>query len=705
MLNEMKSSSAGPGSTLTKLNISGMHCASCALLIKKSLESVPGVTGAEVNYATKKAVVRSSPQVAASGALDRAVVSAGYSISAAPASDSVDALAWRSKFFTSLALTLPLLVAMFVPFPGIFYVALVLTFLDIIFVGRNFYQGFFTALRVGTFTMDSLIAIGTASAFIFSLTMGTFHYFEVASTLITFVTLGKWFESLAKAKTSQAVAKLVDLAPKVVHLKSKTGFTDVPVESVKDGDVLLIKPGETIALDGQITSGASSVNQSTLTGESLPIDKAKGDKVFAGTQNQTGSFEFKVTAVSGQTVLSQIVKLVDDAQSTQSPLQNLADQISAYFVPGVLLASLITLTVWKLVLGAPWDVSLSFFLAVIVIACPCALGLATPTVIMVVTGLAARFGLLVKGGDSLQKASQINSFLFDKTGTLTQNNVAITAFKNLSKLSDTKILDYAYSLEIKSEHPIAKAVVKYAQSLGAKDVKLTGFKSLTGSGVSAGGYYIGKVDSQVVLKHGDKILAEFSFADSLRPDSLATIAQMLKLRLNVYLVSGDSPENANTIADSLHIPLENVYSNVLPQDKVAIVKKLQQSVGAQSPRPQIAFVGDGINDSPSLAQSDLGIALSSGTDIAIESGNVVIMNNKLSSILTLRDLSRKTVSKIHQNFIYALVYNLVLIPIAAGVLSPFGITLRPEFAALAMSLSSVSVVLNSLSLNLISFKA
>jgi Cu+-exporting ATPase len=688
-------------SQITKLNISGMHCASCALLIKKSLESVPGVSEAQVNYATKKAIVRSDSSLVDNSAIEKAVISAGYSVSAAPASDSVDALVWRQKFLISLFLTLPLFVAMLVNLPYIFYFALILTFLNIILVGRNFYLGFFTALKVGTFTMDSLIAIGTASAFIFSLTMGTFHYFEVASSLITFVTLGKWLESLAKAKTSQAVAKLVDLAPKVVHLKTKDGFTDVAVDSVNNGDILLVKPGETIALDGQISSGASSVNQSTLTGESLPIDKIKGDKVFAGTQNQTGSFEFKVTAVSGQTILSQIVKLVDDAQSTRSPLQNLADRISAYFVPGVLLASLITLLVWRFLLGAPWDMSLNYFLAVIVIACPCALGLATPTVIMVATGLAAKFGLLVKGGDSLQKASQINSFLFDKPGTLTQNNIEITSFKNLSQLPDSKILDFAYSLEIKSEHPIAKAIVKYTLSRGAKLIKLTGFKSLTGSGVSAGGYFIGKDGSQVVLKHGNKILAKFSFSDSLRPDSLSTITEMLKQKINVYLVSGDNSENANTIADTLHIPLENVFANVLPSEKVDIVKKLQGSQPATMRSfGGVAFVGDGINDSPSLAQSDLGIALSSGTDIAIESGNVVIMNNKLSSLLTLRELSHKTVSKIHQNFIYALIYNLVLIPIAAGVLSPFGITLRPEFAALAMSLSSVSVVLNSLSLNL-----
>jgi P-type Cu+ transporter len=683
-------------SEIAKFNISGMHCASCALLIKKSLESTPGVADASVNYATKKAIVKFDSSQSTLDDLKSAVKSAGYSVTEKTASDKEESLIWRQKFLISLALTLPLFVSMFVAIPYIFWLALVLTFLNLIFVGRNFYLGFFSALRLKTFTMDSLIAIGTFSAFAFSLLMRSYHYFEIASSLITFVTLGKWLESLAKAKTSQAVGKLIDLSPKIVHLKTASGFTDVPLESINRGDVLLVKPGETIPLDGLITAGESSVDQSALTGESVPVDKKIADRVFAGTQNSTGSFEFKITADSTNTILSHIVKLVEDAQSTQSPLQNLADKISSIFVPAVLIIAALTLIVWHFVLGASWDISLSHFLAVIVIACPCALGLATPTVIMVATGLAAKFGLLVKGGDFLQKASQIDTFIFDKTGTLTQNKVEITLFKNLSKVPDQKILDFAYSLEIKSEHPVAQSIVKYALSHGAKDVKLTGFKSLTGSGVSAGGYFIGKEDNQVVLKHDDKILAEFSFADSLHPDALTTITQMLKQKLNIYLVSGDNPQNVNTIADTLHIPLENVFAGVLPVEKADIVKKLQRGLPAGR---RVAFVGDGINDSPSLAQSDLGVALSSGTDIAIESGNVVIMNNKLSSLLTLRDLSRKTVSKIHQNFVYALVYNLVLIPIAAGVLSPFGITLRPEFAALAMSLSSVSVVLNSLSLN------
>jgi P-type Cu+ transporter len=687
---------------IEKINISGMHCASCALLIKKSLQTIPGVEEVSVNYATKKAVIKYDPLLSSYSALQNAIRSAGYGVTENSASDSADAQVWKNKFFLSLLLTLPLILFMF--FGSIlnsyilFLISFLLTLLNIILVGKSFYQGFFTALRVGTFTMDSLIAIGTASAFIFSLMMGTYHYFEVASSLITFVTMGKWLESLAKAKTSSAVAKLIDLSPKFAHLKSGKTFSDVALETIKNGNILRVLPGEIIPLDGQIISGASSVDQSALTRESVPVDKLKNDKVFAGTQNQTGSFEFLVTASSNEIMLSRIVKLVDDAQSNRSPLQDLADKISAYFVPSVIITALLTLITWKLFLGATWEISLNYFLAVIVIACPCALGLATPTVIMVATGLAAKFGLLIKGGEYLQKAGSINTFLFDKTGTLTQNQVQITAFKNLSHLPDTDVLNIAYSMEIKSEHPIAQAVIRFVKN--PKLIKFTKFDSVTGMGIEADDYFLGKDKLGLVLKKKNTVLATFSFSDTLRFDALSTITKLQQQKVGVYLVSGDNATNASSVASELNIPVANIFSDVLPHEKVNIVKKLQGLALPKLQCRQVAFVGDGINDSPSLAQSDVGIAMGGGTDIAIESGDVVIMNNKLSSLLTLRELSRKTVAKIHQNFIYALVYNLVLIPVAAGVLTPFGITLRPEFAALAMSLSSVSVVLNSLSLNL-----
>ena len=683
---------------IEKLNISGMHCASCALLVKRSLDSVAGVTDATVNYATKKAVVKFDPSLSTINDLESAVISAGYRVTQDKVDDTAESLIWRQKFFTSLVLTLPLFISMAIPFPNFFWIALVLTLINFVLVGRNFFLGFISALRLKTFTMDSLIFIGTFSAFIFSLLMGSYHYFEIASSLITFVTLGKWLESLAKAKTSQAVGKLVDLSPKTVHLKTGPSFSDIALDLVKVGDILLVKPGEIVPLDGLITKGQSSLNQSALTGESLPVDKKTNDQVFAGTQNFDGSFEFKVVVDSQNTVLSRIIKLVEDAQSTQSPLQDLADKISAVFVPSVLIIALATLVVWRFMFSVSWEVALAHFLAVIVIACPCALGLAIPTVTMVATGLAAKLGILVKGGSVFQVAALVNTFVFDKTGTLTVGRPFVTSYKNLSNYSDSKIFSLIYSLEISSEHPIAKALVDFVKPREPKNVRLTAFRSITGFGVQARAgkstYFLGKSSvGGIELRQDQKILAILTVSDTLKPESASVVKSLLDSGSEVYLVTGDHSSNALPVADKLGISPDHFFSDALPDQKVAIIKKLQ------SLKRPVSFIGDGINDSPSLAQSDLGIALGSGTDIAIESGSVVIMNNHLSSVLTLRQLSRRTIAKINQNFFYALIYNLVFIPVAAGVFSSVGLILRPEFAALAMSLSSVSVVLNSLSLN------
>jgi len=680
------------------LNISGMHCASCALLIKKSLESTPGVETASVNYATKKATVKTSS--ASLSDLKKAVKNAGYSVIDTEYDPNLEAKHWRQKFFLALALTLPLFVGMLFPFPYIFPIALVLTALTLIFPGRSFFQGFVSALKLKTFTMDSLIAIGTLSAFIFSLSMGTYHYFEVASSLVTFVTLGKWLESLAKAKTSQAISKLVDLSPKVVHLKTAKGYLDTPLESIKSGDIILVKPGEILPLDGKLLSSSVSLDQSALTGESLPVEKTKGSLLYAGTQNLSGAFELTVTVDSQNTLLSQIIKLVSEAQSSSSPLQDLADKISSYFVPLVILTAILTLLVWRFLIGAPWDTSLSFFLAVIVIACPCALGLATPTVIMVATGLSAKHGLLVKGGDSLQRVSSVKAFLFDKTGTLTLGKPKVTRFKNLSSLSDKAILEIVFALEEKSEHPIATALLAFSRSqkVTSTKLKLSSFQNRSGFGLEAKinnkAYTLGKSDSGLIeLRQGKSLLATFAIKDTLRPDAAHLVSSLQELSLPVFMLTGDHQKNALPLANDLNIDKDHLFANILPHQKTDIVKKLQEKYGV------IAFVGDGINDSPSLAQADLGIAMGQGTDIAIESGDVVVMNNKLSSILTLQKISQKTIKKINQNFVYALAYNLFFIPVAAGIFSKQGLVLRPEFAAIAMSLSSISVVLNSLTLN------
>ncbi|MFA6007579.1 MAG: heavy metal translocating P-type ATPase [Candidatus Shapirobacteria bacterium] len=689
-------------SKVETLNIAGMHCASCALLIKKSLESTKGVETASVNYASQKAVIKFDPNIVGNSELKNAVTASGYRVVDQKVDEVAESRIYRTRFIFSLLLTLPLFVFMF--FPSLksnflFLISLFLTTINIFVIGRNFYLGFWAALKLKSSTMDSLIAIGTFSAYLFSLVTHTHHYFEVAASLVTFVTLGKWLESLAKAKTSAALSKLVDLSPKSAHLKNGKNFKDIPVNTVKINDILLVKSGEIIPLDATVVSGSSSVDQSSLTGESLPADRQVGDSVFAGTQNLTGVLEIKVTSDSKNSLLSRIIKMVDDAQSTRAPIQNLADKISSIFVPAVLIIATLTFIFWFFILHSTLEFSLFHFLAVIVIACPCALGLATPTAVMVSTGLAARFGILIKGGEALQNAVSINAIAFDKTGTLTTGTPVVTSFKNNGVLSDSEILNITYALEINSTHPLAKAIINYCHSHQIRNSKfvIRNFKTLPGFGLNADvgkdKYFLGKTkNSQIELTKNNKSLASFVIKDTVKAESVLAIQKLQENSFQVYLVSGDSHENSVAIAHELSIPTDHVFANVLPDQKAEIIKNLQ---GTQ----RVAFVGDGINDSVALTQSDLGIVMGSGSDIAIESGNVVIMNNNLQSLSTLFAISKTTLSKIKQNLFYALIYNLVGIPIAAGVLAPLGLTLRPEFAALAMSLSSVSVVLNSLSLN------
>jgi len=701
MLNEVKSASGGPSKVET-LNIAGMHCASCALLIKKSLESTKGVETASVNYASQKAIIKFDPGLASNSDLENAVTASGYRVVEKKVDEVAESRIYRNRFLLSLLLTLPLFVFMFFSSLNsnlVFLVSLILTTVTVFIIGRNFYRGFWAALKLKTFTMDSLIAIGTFSAYIFSLLMHTYHYFEVAASLVTFVTLGKWLESMAKAKTSVALSKLIDLSPKLAHLKNGKVYKDISVNTVKINDILLVKSGEIIPLDATVISGSSSVDQSSLTGESIPVDLVAGDKVFAGTQNLTGALEIKVTSDSKNSLLSRIIKMVDEAQSTRAPIQNLADKISSIFVPAVLIIATISFIIWFFILHSTLEFSLLTFISVIVIACPCALGLATPTAVMVSTGLAAKFGILIKGGEALQNAASINAIAFDKTGTLTTGTPIVTSFKNISQLSDSKILEIAYALEINSSHPLAKAIINYCQSknITVSNLKTKNFKTLPGFGlqmeVGQDKYFLGKTkNSQIELTKNNKSLATFIIKDTVKPESILAIKKLQQNNYQVYLVSGDSQANSVAIASELSIPSDHVFANVLPDQKAEIVKNLQGT-------HRIAFVGDGINDSVALTQSDLGIVMGSGSDIAIESGNVVIMNNNLDSLSTLFAISTTTLKKIKQNLFYALVYNLVGIPIAAGLLSPLGVTLRPEFAALAMSLSSVSVVLNSLSLN------
>ena len=749
--NEVKDST----SQVAYLEISGMHCSSCASLIERSLTKTKGVQEANVNFATSKARVKFDTKLATLKNLKEAVKSAGYraevpsetSSKSETEKRSLEIKYWFTKFIAGLVLSLPMLFFMvydFVPnlpfartiMPISGLISLILATPVQFWVGNNFIQGAISAFKMKTFSMDSLIAIGTLTAFVYStfeyvayfvntgsvfgldgMKIGNLYY-EVASLLITFVALGKWLEAKAKGKTSQAIEKLVGLAPKTARVMRDGSPVDLPVGEVIVGDIVVVRPGERIPVDGVIVSGSSSVDESALTGESIPVEKVVGAKVFTATINKTGSFEFEVQKVGDDTVLSQIVKLIEDAQGTKAPIQGFADKISSIFVPTVIVIAILTFLLWYFILGASFEFAILAFVSVIVIACPCALGLATPTAIMVATGKGAEQGILIKGGEPLETACKIETIVFDKTGTLTKGQPEVTDIVNYSDKSEQEILAILYALESKSEHPLAAAIVDYCKSrVSTKDRQTAtmDFKAVPGHGVegkiNGKTYFVGNrrlmelknihsyslVDLEKLEEGGKtamliastkKVLGIVAVADRVKETTAKVVKKLQDQGIEVYMITGDNQRTANAIAKQVGIT--KVLAEVLPQNKAEEVKKLQ----AQG--KIVAMVGDGINDSPALVQSDLGIVMASGADVALESGSIIIMNNDLEGILTAIKLSKETVGKIKQNMFFALFYNVLGIPVAARAFVSFGLVLKPELAGLAMALSSVSVVSNSL---------
>jgi Cu+-exporting ATPase len=718
------------------IQVGGMTCINCAKTIEKALQPKEGIYSATVNFAAERVIVEYNSNQISLPAIKKSIVDTGYEVieqQEGTVEDAEDKARkhhirhLKVRLSTSAIITLPILLMMWFPVLPMEQTKIILFFLATpvqFIVGWTFYVGAYKGLRNKTANMDTLIAMGTSTAWIYSTVITFFPavfpdsavFFDTSVMIMTFILAGKLLDSIAKGRTSEAIRKIMGLQAKTARVIREGVEVELPVEEVQVGEIIVVRPGEKISVDGTVVEGYSAVDEKVITGESIPVEKRKGDQVIGATINKTGTFKFEATKVGKDTALAQIINLVEDALTSKAPVQRLADIAAGYFVPVIIFTATLSAFAWYLLFGATYIFSLTVFIAVLIVACPCALGLATPTAIMVGVGKGAENGILIKSGEALETAHKLRAVVFDKTGTLTKGEPEVTDIETDTKFTQDQLLQYAAVAEKNSEHPLGEAILKLAKTRGFKSEDPDEFNSIPGEGVEVkyqgskvllgnrklmetNNIRIGKLEMKMtefeaqgkttmLMAVDDKAVGLIAVADTLKEHSKEAVSAIKAMGLEVIILTGDNKTTAQAIATQVDI--DRVISEVLPGDKASEIKRLQ------SEGKVVAMVGDGINDAPALAQANIGIAVGTGTDVAVETGDIVLIKNDLRDVVIAIQLSRATMRKIRQNLFWAFFYNIILVPLAAGVFYPIlHVLFDPVYASVAMASSSVTVVSNA----------